>query len=368
MEQIGVLQYLPEFQTNENSAMHPGLLAWRQWSGADGRVCVSLDYPQQQLLTDTQAQELFAHMAERHRKTAIAIEPAREIAATPNTKIMLPLHEFPPVRTAQGLPTASSECAARKPIVEQKFWRFAGRDLSFAARLTPKNCTKATDFAGAGTAFMIAPSLAFTAAHILTNGQSSIDCRYRLVPAGGSYNHGEPQPYGAVDVGEITLSPQASFWMRQPVNELSDANLRRYVASDYAFLALKSNALADVPVLWPAVIFGAKARGKPVYKTGYPGETIARALRPPGASLSADGVDACAVSDELNAFSLLSFYGDSGGPIWLHPEQQEQRWLSVISLVSVIQRNHESAAYTYSPQFSLPLYRQFLAYLRPIDN
>lgn len=363
-EQLGVVQFLPEYMGLDGIPSHAGLLAWRQWEDANGRLCIALDFPITKRLSDEQVQVLHGAMAKHHRQTASTLEPARIVVATRHARQSLPLYDFPPVRSAAGLPTVSSHCAIAKQVAQQKFWRFADTDQGFTARLTATSCAKNAQYAGSGTAFLVAPSLAITAAHIVTDKDANIPCQYRVVPGGGSYNHGRAQPFGSINVSKIALSARARSWMAKSVNDLSQTDLRRYVASDYAFLALAPNSLATSNLHWPAIVFGEKVRGKPVYKSGYPVESYARALRPPGASLSADGQDACAPFEDLNTYSVLSFYGDSGGPIWQHPAQQAFGWLSIISLVSVIQRDHESAAYTYSPRFSLALYGQFVSYLR----
>lgn len=365
--QIAVVQYLPDFLSERVDVAHEGLLAWRQWSGTEG-LCVYMDYPISQRLGPSQVRLLQEQMAALHRQSARELQPARRISLDPSIYKHLPLLDLAPLSPSLGLPSGSFACGGRRTTAQQYFWRFAERDLSFAARLGPKSCLQNTDFAGAGSAIIVAPTLALTAAHTLTKDGATTQCRYRVIPAGGRYDQGAAQPFGAVDISQIALGRRANYWMHYTANELTEAQLHPYVAADHAYLRLAPNKLGQSKFMWPALIFGAPAQINPVYKTGYASEALARALRPAGASLSADGLDACARSTKLSAYSMMSFLGDSGAPIWQHPDQQAQGWLSVISIVSVSERTHESAPYTYGPRFTLALYRQILAYLAQVDH
>jgi V8-like Glu-specific endopeptidase len=361
--QRAVIQYLPTL----------GLLAWREYRNADAAICVRQDLPLARSLTRVQAQALYEALQSQHRTMAIRLQPLQAITVSDaGGAKKWRLHDLPP--NARLGPSTRSEpgCAPRKAAANQQYWRFADHDPSFAARLGPTVCDNDAKFGGAGTAAMISPHWALSAGHVMTDEQGVVHCKFRLSPGGAAYSANPAQPFGVWHSERIVLSPAAHEILSQPAHEQSVQSLPEYVANDYALLRLITpkdrsvNPVNDAQRIWPAYEFTPEPAPHfaQVYKSGYPREAPAQMLRAAGASLSADGSSACATSADVAAFSLLTFHGDSGAPIWVHPDQHPRAWLSVISIVSVVESNHEDAAFTFGPRFTLKLYDNLMQQLR----
>jgi hypothetical protein len=87
-------------------------------------------------------------------------------------------------------------------------------------------------------------------------------------------------------------------------------------------------------------------------------------MRAPGASLTSDGNVSCAANASVAVFSMLAYHGDSGAPIWQHPDDDALGWLSVHSLVSVGDTDHTGSGLVFGPKFSMRLYRRLVRHLR----
>ena len=352
------------------------LIAWRERKNADASLCIEQDFPRSdsggsKTLSAANAIALYAQMDAQHHAQARRIRPSlqiqRPLKALPTDLFLL---DRPPNAHRGPVTLSGNTCAPRIAANEQKFWRLADQDLSFAARIGPTKCKSGSSLAGAGSAVFLSPSLAMTAAHIVRNAYGEIDCAYRAIPGGTAYTAASPQPYGGYVSESIRGGAGAKAMFSRLPDELSSAELSEYVALDYAFLQLRvdasmSDSQAIESRIWPAFVFSDDASTAPrVYKSGYPRENAARNLRAPGASVTADGAPACVSNPAVQVFSMLTFHGDSGAPIWIHPDDDARGWLSVISIVSVGEINHKRATYTFGPRFNLHLYAKVLSQLR----
>ena len=350
------------------------LVAWRERKNADASLCIEQDFPQikgnSKILSAANAASLYAQMDAQHQAQARRIRPILQIKRpekAPHTYLSM----LEPPYVHRGPETLSgNKCAPRMAAKAQKFWRLADQDLSFAARMSAAQCDRVFSIAGAGSAVFLSPALAMTAAHVVRDADGEIHCAYRAIPGGAAYSEASAQPYGAYSSESIRGGKGAKAVFSRLPEELSAAELSEYVALDYAFVHLKDKAsVSDLetfrPRIWPAFVFsdGALLAAR-VYKSGYPRESSSRNLRAPGASVTTDGALACVSNSAVQAFSMLTFQGDSGAPIWIHPDDDERGWLSVISIVSVSEIDHESAGYTFGPRFTLRFYDKVLAQLR----
>lgn len=349
------------------------IFAWRERKNADASVCIDQDFPRSEsgskILLAADARALYAQMNAQHQAQARKIRPIVQMQR-PIEALRSELFLLGPPTSHTGPETLSgNQCAPRKAATSQKFWRLADQDLSFAARIGPARCDGGIGLSGGGSAVFLGPALAMTAAHIVRDARGEIHCEYRAVPGGAAYTVHSAQPYGAYFSNSIRGGKGARAMFSRVPDELSSATLSEYVALDYAFLHLNvnadvSNSQSFESRIWPAFVFSDNSSAPRVYKSGYPRENAARSLRAPGASVTADGAQACVSDSAVQAFSLLTFHGDSGAPIWIHPDDDARGWLSVISIVSVGQINHLNAAYTFGPRFTLNFYQKVLAQLR----
>ena len=351
------------------------LFAWRERKNADASVCIEQDFPRiesgSKILSAANARALYAQMNAQHQAQAQRIRPLLqmqqpiEVLSSPDLFVLGPPNAHIGPETLAG-----KQCAPRKAANTQKFWRLADQDLSFAARIAPAQCDDGLSISGGGSAVFLGPALAMTAAHIVRDAHGEIHCAYRAVPGGAAYTAHSAQPYGAYFSKSIRGGKGARAMFARLPDELSSVALSEYVALDYAFLHLAvdanvSNLQSFESRIWPAFVFSDAASPTPrVYKSGYPRENAARNLRAPGASVTADGAQACVSNSAVQAFSMVTFAGDSGAPIWIHPDDDARGWLSVISVVSVGEINHLRDAYAFGPRFTLGFYQKVLAQLR----
>lgn len=367
-----VVQYLPEVEGLRLPELVPTAnkqtWAWREYQGSSGALCVHLDAPIDRELTPSEAVELYRFQAAQHRSFANSLQPRDEIVLAQVNSSSWHQVERPPNSPIGPVTRQSLNCAGPKSRSEQKYWRFADQDLSFVARLRPYKCPDAMSSAGGGTAFMVNPTLAMTALHVLNDEAGNISCSYRVLPGAQSFGSGNPHPFGGLSTSAILKSPRGAELVRGTAADKGSDDVSDYVANDYAMLELEQIGVekkSGRQVIWPAIVFGPSIAqpARRVYKSGYPNALEIRQLRAPGASVTADGAFACVDDANVQAFAFLAYPGDSGAPIWLHPDDDPMGWLSVISLVSISTTNHRGAELGFGPRFSMSLYWRLVRHL-----
>lgn len=230
----------------------------------------------------------------------------------------------------------------------------------FALRLSPAPCDGQSGLVGAGSAVLLSPALAITAAHVVNDEHGRTHCRFRLTPAARAFAAGA-QPYGRLH-GEVIQHGQT-------LGDAASGDHRVQVQADWALLRVDPDPDARLArqAVWPVWIFSdaPPASAERVLKIGFPRGARFRALRQAGGSVSWLADSLCP-QVPIREFGFEGDYGDSGGPILTLPQDHPRGWLQLQSWVSTGQQVNFRQPTILGPRLDLALYQHFLGVLRQL--
>jgi hypothetical protein len=348
----GYLQYFANRQE---------LLAWR--SDPADPACVWLDWPQARRLAPPEAAELWKRLDTAQRQARSQLGRIRVRTVSPVAGRRPDFDGIPPqIRTTTEMPAA---CLAADRHLHHVHW--LSGPPPFVLRLSPAPCMAHTGLVGAGSAILLSPALAVTAAHVVNDDSGYSHCRFRLTPAASPYTAGSP-PFGRLH-GSVILHGETPA-----SRKAAAADHRVRVQADWALLRIEAEP-TDTPrdpskqalagqALWPVWIFGdtRDSDSHRVIKIGFPRGARFRTLRQAGGSVSWLAESICP-QHPIREFGFESDHGDSGGAILTLPQDHPHGWLQIHSWVSTGQQVNFQQPTTLGPRLDLALYRHFVAAL-----
>jgi hypothetical protein len=347
--------YLQYFQDSQQ------LFAWRE-TEVGSELKITLDYPENRQMDRTEAFDFKRRLTLQHQKAALSLLQFTEEQISFASASRAPLFEnAPPVLTQ----SRSGDCKLANYTLNRISFKRDPPTPEFVARLKPGVCRTDSALAKGGSASMISPEFAFTAAHILIQKGKLQDCDYRLIPGADRFDGARPQPLGSSHATVLALAkPDLDILDR--IDEVSEAQFNSRSNADWALLKIGPSSVASKSLakLWPIYEFadGIDA-DQHVIKSGFPRGNKTRALRAAGASLSSQGLRVCQSERGSELFALTADFGDSGAPIWVSPQFQAQQRLRVVSLVSSTEV-FGSVPRVHGPKFSIDMYWRTLSLLR----
>lgn len=343
---LGYLQYFADRQE---------LLAWR--SDPADPDCVWLDWPHSRHLAATESAELWERLDAAQDRARSQLGGISVRTVSPVTRRAPDFDGIPPqIRTTTETPPA---CLAADRHVHHVQW--SSGPPPFAVRLSPAPCMAREGMVGAGSAVLLSPTIAITAAHVVNDASGYSHCRFRLTPAARPFAAGSP-PFGRLH-GHVILHGETPA-----LRPSADPDHRVRVQADWAVLRIETEstdtALARQAV-WPVWIFGDRRgpESSRVIKIGFPRGARFRTLRQAGGSVSWLAESICP-QHPIREFGFESDHGDSGGPILTLPQDHPRGWLQMHSWVSAGQQVNFQQPTTLGPRLDFALYQHVVAALR----
>jgi hypothetical protein len=348
----GFLQYFLDTQE---------LMAWRESDPSTGNQ-IQLDYPEKRALTRTEAIDLKRRLALQHENYAPSLQNYVEEQVSFDPSNTDPeFKNAPPVLTQ----SRSGDCKLPNYTLNRVIFKRKPPTPEFVVRLQPRTCSSDSALAQGGSAAMISPRWAITAAHILTQDGKIQDCDYRLIPGGDSFSAAQSQPLGSLRAKTYALA-QPGLDILDNIDQISEAQFNNRSNDDWGILAIEAAVSNNQTAaqLWPIYEFhDHEDSDQQVMKSGFPRGKNTRSLRSAGASLSSQGLRVCQNKQASELFALTADFGDSGAPIWVLPQLQAERRLRVISLVASAEV-FGSVPRVHGPKFSLDMYFKILEMIK----
>ncbi len=349
---------------------------WRVVLDAPGVRCTLRDFPDPAALSAQQSLRMRQQWAKQNQDEYFS--PLMPSEAVPEGAVLRAPEGAPPIPGLRkhNLSTAKKNTSDRSLAIRLQQAQALIPPITFlntAIRFGAHRCQAAVG--GRGTAVLIAPKLALTAAHVVVDDVGALCEAYRAVPGGDSYLENEPSPLGIYISTKVQLSERGGWNVGKPpfpvIGDATQAQFEECTRHDWAIVGLRS--VVRGPHVWPLLRFfdkpqtshdcSAQMQDLEVVKIGYPIRGLYGETRR-GRAIVNRGYGNCGQEQPpLARFLLFTNPGDSGAGVFILAKN-EKAPLELRSLVSVSEMRNSFAIESLGPSFDLIDYQRMLGFLQ----